>query len=56
MQTLYDCHGPTEINGGRIQTERLQVGSGVVLADAILGYETHGELNANRSNVILYPT
>ena len=30
--------------------------SGVELADAILGYETHGKLNADKSNVILYPT
>ncbi|MEJ2088785.1 MAG: alpha/beta fold hydrolase [Gammaproteobacteria bacterium] len=30
--------------------------SGVVLREAFVGYETHGTLNADRSNVILYPT
>ena len=30
--------------------------SGKVLKDAFLSYETHGVLNANKDNVILYPT
>ncbi|NNF14345.1 MAG: alpha/beta fold hydrolase, partial [Gemmatimonadetes bacterium] len=30
--------------------------SGVVLSDAKLAYETHGELNSDRDNVIVYPT
>ena len=33
---------------------RLQ--SGEVLANAQLSYETHGSLNADKTNVILYPT
>ena len=30
--------------------------SGEILTDAILSYETHGSLNDNGSNVIVYPT
>ena len=30
--------------------------SGEVLANAKLSYETHGTLNAEKTNVILYPT
>ncbi|AFY73280.1 homoserine acetyltransferase [Synechococcus sp. PCC 7502] len=37
-----------------IQNFELQCG--IVLPEAKLGYQTHGELNSDRSNVILYPT
>ena len=30
--------------------------SGTVFKDAFLSYETHGKLNQDRSNAILYPT
>ena len=30
--------------------------SGDILTDAVLSYETHGSLNDNGSNVIVYPT
>jgi len=30
--------------------------SGAVLRDAVIGYKTHGRLNADRTNGILYPT
>ena len=34
----------------------LRLESGVTLPNAKLGYKTHGRLNADKSNVILYPT
>jgi homoserine O-acetyltransferase len=34
----------------------LRLQSGIVLPNAIVGYKTHGRLNAEKSNVILYPT
>ncbi len=41
---------------GRFDLGDFQLRSGNVLPDAFIGYETHGELNADRSNVIVYPT
>ena len=41
---------------GKFLLGNYKLDSGAVLSDAILGYETHGDLNADRSNVILYPT
>lgn len=32
------------------------VESGISLTNAIVAYKTHGRLNADKSNVILYPT
>tara|TARA_B100000575_G_C23083294_1_gene624196 strand:- start:202 stop:1347 length:1146 start_codon:yes stop_codon:yes gene_type:complete len=58
MQTL-SCTTVTaqpKSTEGEFKLGDYKLDSGVVLADAILGYETHGELNADRSNVILYPT
>jgi homoserine O-acetyltransferase len=34
----------------------LRLHSGVVLPNAKIGYKTHGQLNADKTNVILYPT
>jgi len=34
----------------------MRLESGVTLPKAAIGYKTHGQLNAARSNVILYPT
>ncbi len=58
LQT-FSCTAVTaqpESTEGKFQLGDYKLDSGVVLANAILGYETHGELNADRSNVILYPT
>ena len=58
MQTL-SCTTVTaqpKSKEGNFKLGDYKLDSGVVLADAILGYETHGELNADKSNVILYPT
>ena len=42
--------------GGVFKLGDYKLESGVVLSDALLAYETHGTLNTDRSNVILYPT
>lgn len=58
MQTL-SCTTVTakpKSTEGNFKLGDYKLDSGEVLADAILGYETHGELNADKSNVILYPT
>ena len=41
---------------GKFQLGDFELQSGVVLNNAFLSYEFHGELNAERSNAILYPT
>lgn len=44
---------PTE---GKYELGDFELQSGAVLKNAFLSYEFHGELNAGRSNAILYPT
>ena len=34
----------------------LKLQSGEILPQAFISYETHGTLNAEKSNVIIYPT
>jgi homoserine O-acetyltransferase len=41
---------------GIFELGNFQLGSGETLPGAKLAFETHGELNADRTNVILYPT
>ena len=41
---------------GRFELGEFELQSGQVLHDAFITYETHGDLNADRSNVIVYPT
>ena len=41
---------------GQYRLGDFELQSGTVLKDAFVGYETHGELNADKSNVIVYPT
>ena len=41
---------------GRFELGDFELQSGDVLKDAFLSYEFHGDLNADRSNAILYPT
>ena len=40
----------------RFELGDFELQSGEVLRDAFLGYETHGDLNADKSNVVVYPT
>ena len=48
--------GEVDMQTGRFKLGNFQTQSGVVVQDARLSYETHGELNADRSNAIVYPT
>ena len=41
---------------GRFELGDFVLQSGAVLKSAYISYETHGELNADRSNAIVYPT
>jgi len=41
---------------GKHELGEFELQSGDVLENAFLSYEFHGELNADRSNAILYPT
>jgi homoserine O-acetyltransferase len=41
---------------GKHELGDFELQSGIVLENAFLSYEFHGELNAERSNAILYPT
>ena len=41
---------------GCLELGNFQTQSGELLQDARLSYETHGELNADKSNAIVYPT
>ena len=41
---------------GRFDLGDFTLQSGIVLKNAFISYETHGTLNANKDNVILYPT
>ena len=41
---------------GQFKLGNFQTQSGNVLQDACLSYETHGELSADKSNAIVYPT
>lgn len=43
-------------NEGVFDLGDLRLDCGVVLPNAKIGYKTHGRLNADKSNVILYPT
>lgn len=41
---------------GRFELGDFTLLSGKILRQAYLGYETHGELKEDKSNVIVYPT
>jgi len=47
---------PTLADEGVFELGELRLESGVTLPDAKLAYKTHGRLNADKSNVLLYPT
>ena len=54
--TMADQGVPTLADEGVFELGELRLESGVTLPNAKLAYKTHGRLNADKSNVILYPT
>jgi homoserine O-acetyltransferase len=46
----------TQSREGTFSLGDVTLESGTVLRRAVLGYETHGELNGDRTNAIVYPT
>ena len=41
---------------GKFELGDFELQSGTILKSAFVGYETHGKLNSDKSNVIVYPT
>ena len=54
--TVVSTNEPARPGEGVFELGELALQSGTILRNAKLAYKTHGQLNAAKSNVILYPT